>query len=678
MEPSARHFVRDPTRANPGPLKRKHMAKASIHIKACSIARSEAHNQRKKELDYIRKDLSHLNESHFFDKTPLAKLKKQIAKEVKEKTGRAMQKNAVPIHEAVAIIEEGTSMQELIGFCQKIKDRWGITPLQIHVHRDEGHMRSAAVRKWRKDPDNNPWKPNLHAHIVWRSVRDDGKAVRLSSADCEEMQTLYAEVMGMERGKRTGRKGLSAMEFKIKAKEQEIAELEELCASQEATISTQVSEIDTLRQQITDKEHELEKMKSDKSRIEKACQTAQEKAEKAEMKRLEAERQVEELQESIRKETEIKEKVTFEVMEKQMEAANLDSDIETKNADIRKLEETTREMSEDVTAARDTIAKANAVASEIDSAKETLSVLHGDIEVAQKRKEIQNKATLIMEQDAKSLHNAKWEVREAIENIKTNGIFTSDETKRERENFKRSALDHLNDWESKRSLSDENKRLETEWSKEGQRRRNAEHNSELQRQTDKDLRELYPEMAVKLDEMNDLGLNGDQKHALLNGETIKARKKWYDKERRKDTDELEAVLNISDGHVKMNGGGIKAFFANFWASVAQAAHRAIAAFKGKLGLRADDISMTLTKNFNGHFISGDVNGTPLATKQVPDETGRSLSSMLRESTQMNEKALRLAILEKLYTVEELRAADQGIRPYTGETLAKGKGLKPSF
>lgn len=39
------------------------MAQTSIHIEPCNIGSAERHNLRSKELDYIRKELSHLNES---------------------------------------------------------------------------------------------------------------------------------------------------------------------------------------------------------------------------------------------------------------------------------------------------------------------------------------------------------------------------------------------------------------------------------------------------------------------------------------------------------------------------------------------------------------------------------------------------------------------------------------
>lgn len=106
-------------------------------------------------------------------------------------------------------------------------------PLQIHVHRDEGHT---AARQW---------KPNLHAHIVWRMYNEQGRNVRLSNVDCARMQTILAECLGMERGQASSRKHVDALQYKIEAKTsqieqltEEVAELSTTKAAKEATIDT--------------------------------------------------------------------------------------------------------------------------------------------------------------------------------------------------------------------------------------------------------------------------------------------------------------------------------------------------------------------------------------------------------------------------------------------------------
>lgn len=190
------------------------MAQTSAHLKACDIAASETHNKREKELDYVRKDLTHLNESFSYIPHSLPTELAAIKREVKAKTGRKLQKNAIPIKEGVIVIEDKATMKDLKRFCDECRKQFGIIPLQIHIHRDEGHIKS-------KD-----WKPNLHAHIVWRMYGEDGKNVRLQREDCAEMQTIAAKVLGMERGKKSSKKHLSSLEYKIAQMEKQAEELQ--------------------------------------------------------------------------------------------------------------------------------------------------------------------------------------------------------------------------------------------------------------------------------------------------------------------------------------------------------------------------------------------------------------------------------------------------------------------
>ena len=191
------------------------MAKTSFHLTACDIESSELHNKRQRELDYVRKELTPLNEAyHYTDRTLKAELKR-IRADVKAKTGRALQKNAIPIKEGVAVIDQGTTMEQLKAFCKRCQDEFGIIPLQIHMHKDEGHKGSKT------------WIPNLHAHIVWRMYGEDGRNVRISNIDCARMQTILAECLGMERGESSSRKHLSNLEYKKARREEELLELGE-------------------------------------------------------------------------------------------------------------------------------------------------------------------------------------------------------------------------------------------------------------------------------------------------------------------------------------------------------------------------------------------------------------------------------------------------------------------
>ena len=110
-------------------------------------------------------------------------------------------------------------MEQLQHFCEVCKERWGITALQIFIHRDEGHYGTPG--------DTATWKPNLHAHIVWDWMNHDtGKSCKLDEKAMSDMQTLLAECLDMERGSSkelTGKEHLERADF-ILAKQKQEAE----------------------------------------------------------------------------------------------------------------------------------------------------------------------------------------------------------------------------------------------------------------------------------------------------------------------------------------------------------------------------------------------------------------------------------------------------------------------
>ena len=193
----------------------------SVHIKPCNIGQSEAHNQRTKtyldhinaEKLYIRKELMPQNQSWTSDLQGAMALQQYydaIGRLVKEKTGRAMQTKerervnkktgkvtkiagCTPLREGVVVCKEYTTMEQLQHFADLCQQRFGITAIQIHLHRDEGHY---------TDPsDASTWKSNYHAHIIWDWMNHDtGKSYKLDNEDISLMQDMAAEALEMNRG----------------------------------------------------------------------------------------------------------------------------------------------------------------------------------------------------------------------------------------------------------------------------------------------------------------------------------------------------------------------------------------------------------------------------------------------------------------------------------------------
>lgn len=232
--------------------------KTSINIKPCNTGSSEEHNRRRaeylarinKDRLYIRTDLMASNEAWVapeLGNSSLADRYNQIATMVKEKTGRAMQtkdrervnkktgkvtivRGSTPLKEGVVVIKDNTTMEQLHHFCEVCKERWGITPLQVFIHRDEGH--------YSNPQDSATWKPNLHAHIVWDWMNHEtGKSCKLDEKAMSEMQTVLAECLEMERGiskELTGKKHLERTDFIITKQKHEV---EQAKAEKEAALS---------------------------------------------------------------------------------------------------------------------------------------------------------------------------------------------------------------------------------------------------------------------------------------------------------------------------------------------------------------------------------------------------------------------------------------------------------
>ena len=189
--------------------------KTSINFKVAK-SDSEIHNFRKKSFDYIRKDLTHKNE--YWMEQKIADRIQKIESYCKEKSGRKLQKNAMPIREAVVVIKENTTMQDLHNLSKRLEEELKIRIFQIAIHKDEGHY----------DKDTNEWKPNYHAHLVadWQDL-ETGKTLKHQSFHYSKMQDLAAECLEMERGVSGSLTRLEAVEFKIKKKEEDLKILEE-------------------------------------------------------------------------------------------------------------------------------------------------------------------------------------------------------------------------------------------------------------------------------------------------------------------------------------------------------------------------------------------------------------------------------------------------------------------
>ena len=262
--------------------------KSSIHIKPCNIASSEAHNRRAAEYMrnigesriYVVPELSTDNEQWInpdFGTPELRTHYDNVKRMVKEKTGRAMQEKererkgkngkiikvagCSPIREGVLLIRPDTTLADVRKFGEECQRRWGITPLQIFLHKDEGHWLNGQPEAEDKESfqvGNRWFKPNYHAHVVFDWMNHEtGKSRKLNDEDMATMQTLASDILLMERGQAkavTGKEHLERNDFIIKKQKAELQRIEETKRHKEQQVSLAEQELKQVKAEIrTDK-----------------------------------------------------------------------------------------------------------------------------------------------------------------------------------------------------------------------------------------------------------------------------------------------------------------------------------------------------------------------------------------------------------------------------------------
>ena len=258
--------------------------KSSIHIKPCRVTSSGAHNRRTAEYMrnigksqiYIVPELTSNNEQWInpgFGSPNLQTHYENIKRMVKEKTGRAMQEKererkgkngkiikvagCSPIREGVLLIRPDTTLADVCKFGDECQRRWGITPLQIFLHKDEGHWLSGQPETGDRESFQvgEKWfKPNYHAHIVFDWMNHDtGKSRKLNDEDMTEMQSLASDILLMERGQSkviTGKEHLERNDFIIEKQKAELQRMDAAKRHKEEQIGLAEQELKQVKSEI--------------------------------------------------------------------------------------------------------------------------------------------------------------------------------------------------------------------------------------------------------------------------------------------------------------------------------------------------------------------------------------------------------------------------------------------
>ena len=262
--------------------------KSSIHIKPCKVTSSGPHNWRTPEYMrnigesriYVVSELSSDNEQWInpdFGNPDLQTHYDNINRMVKEKTGRAMQEKererkgkngkiikvagCSPIREGVLLIRPETTLADVREFGEECQRCWGITPLQIFLHKDEGHWlggKPDAEDKESFQVGGKWFKPNYHAHIVFDWMNHEtGKSRKLNDEDMAAMQTLASDILMMERGQSknvTGKEHLERNDFIIEKQKAELQRIDAAKRHKEQQVGLAEQELKQVKSEIrTDK-----------------------------------------------------------------------------------------------------------------------------------------------------------------------------------------------------------------------------------------------------------------------------------------------------------------------------------------------------------------------------------------------------------------------------------------
>lgn len=222
--------------------------KTSFNI--CSVKTSKygsAYTHQKPEhratLNYIHSERTELNESWHKEyqanghpKT-LRNYLADTKRIVKEKTGRAMQKKAEDnvIGEAVVVIDEQTTMEDLQKLGKAMEQRYGWTCVQIHIHRDEGYLGERT-----EEMKHREGKYNLHAHMFFITTDlATGKSWKRQRGEGAVMQDITAQTLNLTRGVKKSeqtkevKETLNVIEYKAMQEEIRLQTLKEKTAQEE-------------------------------------------------------------------------------------------------------------------------------------------------------------------------------------------------------------------------------------------------------------------------------------------------------------------------------------------------------------------------------------------------------------------------------------------------------------
>lgn len=249
------------------------MAKSSINFKKSS-AHSSAHNLRIDEPSYLL-PIEFRLENESWQNSKSDKELFELELKNSNRKGGPKPKLENSRWEAVLNLNKNHSLEDVQKVAEHIAKKFNITPTEITIHRDEGHI------------ENGKPVYNFHAHLNFLTYKDGKQNWRkelIKPAALSELQTEVSQILGMERGRVNSKaKRLDHRQYKAVAQEmqynfreyqQKITALEELTTEQKrelhqlnsavknhkATIEELQERIVSLRSSLFEKEEKIDEL----------------------------------------------------------------------------------------------------------------------------------------------------------------------------------------------------------------------------------------------------------------------------------------------------------------------------------------------------------------------------------------------------------------------------------
>ena len=232
-----------------------------------------AHDRRSGKVpSYVNPHLSHTNRIVFEDemirgRKSIVPLVHQAEKLYTEKTGQKVQASFAAFRESCLTLREGITDEQLLKFKAEAERLTGWKCIGIYLHQDEGHVHSKYIE------GDEAFDINYHAHVLWDCQdHQTGKSIKCKRAHLSQMQDLLSAATGMERGNKARETGLrhrSALQQRIDAQEERIAQLERISktkddeiAAKDAAIKEKDQEIEKLSRAAAAKDATIQSLKA--------------------------------------------------------------------------------------------------------------------------------------------------------------------------------------------------------------------------------------------------------------------------------------------------------------------------------------------------------------------------------------------------------------------------------